>query len=440
MQSTLLFVFVLVSLLQAVVARPQLADIVETATDDGRFKILVTALAAGDLVVPLEGPGPFTVFAPTDDAFAKLPPGTITELLKPERKRELVNILTYHVVGGKAITAADIIAMRPPFKLAMLNNIATNITKDGAKIKINNSTVIQADIMASNGIIHAIDTVLLPRDIVDTAVSDGRFKTLVIALTAAGLVPTLKSNGPFTVFAPTDAAFAKLPPGTIDDLLKPENKQRLIKILTYHVIGGKALKAADLLAMNPPFQLQMLDNFSTTISEDAFNLKINDASVIQADIQTLNGVIHAIDTVLLPPDIVDIAVSDGRFKTLVVALTAAGLVTTLKGDGPFTVFAPTDDAFAKLPPGTIDDLLKPENKPKLINILTYHVVGGRAITSADIFKKFPPFQLEMLNGLATTITLDGITVKINDASIVKFDVMALNGIIHVIDTVLLPSD
>jgi uncharacterized surface protein with fasciclin (FAS1) repeats len=192
--------------------------------------------------------------------------------------------------------------------------------------------------------------------------------------------------------------------------------------------------------MNPPFQLQMLDNVPTTISEDEFNLQINDAAVIQADILTLNGVIHAIDTVLLPPDIVDIAVNDGRFRTLITALTAADLVTTLKGDGPFTVFAPTDDAFAKLPPGTIDDLLKPENKPKLINILTYHVVGGRAITAADIFKKFPPFQLEMLNGLATTIRLEGITVKINDADIVKFDIMALNGIIHVIDTVLLPSD
>ena len=117
--------------------------------------------------------------------------------------------------------------MRPPFKLPMLNGIATNITKVGASIKINNSTVIQADIMASNGIIHAIDTVLLPQDIVDTAVSDGRLKTLVTALKAAGLLPTLKGNGSFTVFAPTDAAFAKLPPGTINDLLKPENKPKL---------------------------------------------------------------------------------------------------------------------------------------------------------------------------------------------------------------------
>jgi transforming growth factor-beta-induced protein len=399
----------------------------------------VAALTAGDLVEQLEGPGPFTVFAPTDDAFAKLPPGAIEFLLRPENKPELVKVLTYHVVAGKALTAADIIAMRPPFKLPMVNGISTNITLYGSSIKINNSTVIQADIMASNGIIHAIDMVLLPQDIVNTAVSDGRFKTLVTALTAADLVPVLKGKGPFTVFAPTDDAFAKLPPGTIDDLLKPENKAKLITILTYHVVIRKALTAADIQAMNPPFQLQMANQISTTITRDGTKIKINDADITDFDIIALNGVIHAIDTVLLPPDIVDTAVSDGRFKTLVLALTAADLVTGLRGNGPFTVFAPTEDAFAKLPPGTIADLLKPENKPKLITILSYHVVSGRALTAADILAMNPPFKLEMLNGLATTISQDEFNIKINDAAVIQADIIAKNGIIHAIDTVLLPS-
>ncbi len=260
----------------------------------------MAALTAGDLVEQLEGPGPFTVFAPTDDAFAKLPPGAIEFLLRPENKQELVKVLTYHVVAGKALTAADIIAMRPPFKLPMVNGISTNITLYGSSIKINNSTVIQADIMASNGIIHAIDTVLLCDNIVDTAASDDRFKTLVIALNAADLVTLLRGNGPFTVFAPTEDAFAKLPPGTIADLLKPENKPKLITILSYHVVSGRALTAADILAMNPPFKLEMLNGLATTISQDEFNIKINDAAVIQADIIAKNGIIHAIDTVLLP--------------------------------------------------------------------------------------------------------------------------------------------
>jgi transforming growth factor-beta-induced protein len=300
MQSTALFVFVVLTLLQAAVAKPQLVDIVQTAINDGRFKILVTALTAADLVAPLKGPGPFTVFAPTDAAFAKLPPGTIADLLKPENKPKLIKILTYHVVGGKALTAADIIAMNPPFKLEMLNGIATNIAKDGDKIMVNDATVIVADVMATNGIIHAIDTVLLPPDIVDIAVNDGRFKILVTALTAADLVSTLKGPGPFTVFAPTDAAFAKLPPGTIADLLKPENKPKLIKILTYHVVGGRALTAADIIAMNPPFKLEMLNGMATRITEQGGKIMVNDATVIVADVMASNGIVHAIDTVLLP--------------------------------------------------------------------------------------------------------------------------------------------
>jgi transforming growth factor-beta-induced protein len=278
----------------------QVADIVDTAIDDGRFTILVTALAAADLVTTLKGPGPFTVFAPTDTAFGKLPLGTLAYLLNPKNKIKLIKLLTYHVVAGKAITAADIIAMNPPFELKMLNGFDTNITTEGSSIKVNDATVIVADVMATNGIIHALDTVLLLPDIVDIAVQDGRFKILVTALKAAGLVDTLKGNGPFTVFAPTDDAFAKLPPGTIDDLLKPENKPKLIKILTYHVTAGSALTKADILARNPPFQIIMANGLLTTISKDGDLIRVNDATVIVADIIAKNGVIHAIDMVLLP--------------------------------------------------------------------------------------------------------------------------------------------
>jgi len=280
----------------------QLANIVQTAVADGRFKILATALTAADLIAALESPGPFTVFAPTDDAFAKLPPGTIDNLLKPQNKRILINILTYHVVGGKALRAANILALNPPYELQMLNNLATQINVDFGKVKVNNATVIQADVLATNGVIHAIDTVLLPRDVVDIAVGDGRFNTLVTALTAAGLVPALKGSGPLTVFAPTDAAFAKLPPGTIDDLLKPENKPKLVRILTYHVHDGIALTAADILRRNPPFKIIMSNGQVAQITEYAGNIKINDATVIVADVIGTNGVIHAIDTVLLPTD------------------------------------------------------------------------------------------------------------------------------------------
>jgi len=133
-------------------------------------------------------------------------------------------------------------------------------------------------------------------------------------------------------------------------------------------------------------------------------------------------------------DIVDTAVSAGQFKTLAGALDAAGLVETLKGDGPFTVFAPTDEAFAKLPAGTLENLLKPENKDQLVAILTYHVVPGK-VEAADVVKLD---EAKTVNGKMVDIKVKGDTVMVNDAKVTRTDIVASNGVIHVIDTVILP--
>jgi uncharacterized surface protein with fasciclin (FAS1) repeats len=134
-------------------------------------------------------------------------------------------------------------------------------------------------------------------------------------------------------------------------------------------------------------------------------------------------------------DIVDTAVASGQFNTLAKALQAAGLVDTLKGNGPFTVFAPTDDAFAKLPPGTLAELLKPENKSKLVAILTFHVVSGE-VKASDVAKLT---SAKTVNGEPLKIATAGGNVMINDANVVKADILCSNGVIHVIDTVLLPD-
>jgi transforming growth factor-beta-induced protein len=276
-------------------------------------------------------------------------------------------------------------------------------------------------------------------DIVDIAIADGRFTTLVAAVQAAELVDTLKSEGPFTVFAPTDDAFAKLPAGTVEELLKPENKQALTDILLYHVISSKVM-AADVVGLTSATTVLGKD---VAIKVDMGNVYINDAQVIITDIETSNGVIHVIDTVILPPadeavesnTIVDIAVEDGRFNTLVAALQAADLVETLQGEGPFTVFAPTDDAFAALPAGTIEELLKPESKQALTDILLYHVVSGKVMAADAV-------------GLTSASTVLGrdISIKVQDGKvflndtiqIIITDIEASNGVIHVIDAVLLP--
>lgn len=266
--------------------------------------------------------------------------------------------------------------------------------------------------------------------IVDVAVKDGRFNTLVAALKAADLDATLMAEGPFTVFAPTDAAFAKLPAGTVDALLK--DIPTLKNILLYHVVAGKVM-ASDVVKVT---SASTVNGLPVKVKVSGNEVRINDAAVQIADIAASNGVIHAVDSVIIPPsgDLVDAAAADGNFKTLLAAATAAGLVDTLKSAGPFTLFAPTDEAFAKLPAGTVEALLN--DIPKLTQVLTYHVVSGR-VYSSDVVKLSSAPTVE---GSTISIQVEGGSVKLNASSIVtKADVLTTNGVIHVIDSVLLPK-
>lgn len=270
------------------------------------------------------------------------------------------------------------------------------------------------------------------KDIVQTAMDAGSFKTLTAALQAAGWVEALKGKGPFTVFAPTDAAFAKLPKGTVETLLKPENKAKLAAILTYHVVPAKVL-AADVKTMPAPtVNGQRID----VVVKDG-TVMVDNAKVTATDVMASNGVIHVIDTVIMPSekDIVQTAVDAGSFKTLAMLLDKAGLVGALKGEGPFTVFAPTDEAFAAVPKATLDSLLKPENAEQLRKVLTYHVVQGRAFSEA-VAKGWTGSTLSGVE--LSTRTKDG-QVMVGNAKVMKADIDASNGVIHVIDRVLIPN-
>jgi uncharacterized surface protein with fasciclin (FAS1) repeats len=273
------------------------------------------------------------------------------------------------------------------------------------------------------------------QDIIDTAVAAGSFETLAAALTAAELVDTLKGEGPFTVFAPADDAFAELG-SVVDDLLKPENKDQLVKVLTYHVVGGDAavmstdLQDGALVATvaGPPVAVNLSGSAPM----------INDAEVATVDIEATNGVIHVIDKVLLPPedDIVATAVNtENEFTSLEAALGAAELVEALQGDGPFTVFAPTDEAFEALG-DTLTDLLEPENQDQLADILLYHVVEGW-VGAADLTDGGTAETL--LSGKSVTFDLSSESPMVDDAKIVQANVITSNGVIHVIDKVITPA-
>jgi uncharacterized surface protein with fasciclin (FAS1) repeats len=268
------------------------------------------------------------------------------------------------------------------------------------------------------------------KDIVDTAVSAKIFGTLVAAVQAGGLESVLRSKGPFTVFAPTDEAFKKLPAGTVASLLKPENKDLLISILKYHVVSGKVM-ASDVVKVSSAKTVQ---GAMVGIEVKNGGVFLNGTTkVVKTDIEASNGVIHVIDTVLMPPakpakmDIVETAVSTKMFNTLVAAAKAAGLVDTLKSKGPFTVLAPTDAAFSKLPAGTVESLLKPENKDLLVKILTYHVISGDVRAKTVVTLK----EAKTVQGQNVKIMLKNGKVMINGAKVLKTDVEASNGVIHV---------
>ncbi len=268
-------------------------------------------------------------------------------------------------------------------------------------------------------------------NIVETAASAGSFQTLLAAATAAGLADDLQGEGPFTVFAPTDDAFAKLPEGTVESLLEEENLETLKAILLYHVVSGQ-VTAEQVMGLSGAVTLngQRID-----INTEE-GVKVDTANVVQADIMCSNGVIHVIDSVILPASgtIPEVATEAGQFGTLLAAAQAAGLVDALSGDGPLTVFAPTDDAFAKLPEGTVASLLRPENRDQLAEILKYHVVSGRVYSEAVVGID----EATTLLGSDVHITVEDGKVMINNAQVIATDIDASNGVIHVIDTVLLP--
>jgi uncharacterized surface protein with fasciclin (FAS1) repeats len=303
-----------------------------------------------------------------------------------------------------------------------------------------------------------------PPTIIDVAAGDGRFKTLVSAVKAAGLVETLSGPGPFTVFAPTDTAFSTFSPGAFAALLAPgafaaplADDQgshilhdvcvpQLQELLKYHVVAGKVM-AADVVKLS--FAKTLADGLNVSIRVENGKVFVNDSQVIITDIPCANGVIHVINTVLSPQTTTyDLLVGSKKFKTLISVLDAAGLdaavLATLSGTDPFTIFAPTDVAFAKLPAVTLAYYLNPDNLSILQELLKYHVVAGK-VMAADIINAIADGSVSTY---LTTLAVKSISVSMengnvilnNSAKVTTTDVLGSNGVIliHVIDAVLIP--
>ena len=403
-------------------------DIPRTAQCTGIHNSLVAAVIQAELLTTLQGEGPFTVFAPTDQAFTDAGID-LAALDTPEGKAALADILLYHVVGS-AVPAS---AVTDCMAATAVNGQPLAFTV-GDGVMVNGANVVLADVNTSNGVIHVIDKVLTPtdapNDLPRTAQCTGIHNSLVAAVIQAELLTTLQGEGPFTLFAPTDQAFADAGIN-LTTLDTPEGKAALADILLYHVVGSAVPASAvtDCMAATAVNGQPL----AFTVGD---GVMVNGANVVLADVNTSNGVIHVIDKVLTPTDAPNdlprTAQCTGIHNSLVAAVIQAELLTTLQGEGPFTLFAPTDQAFADagINLTTLDTA---EGKAILKDILLYHVHSG-LVSAANITEGM---KLQMFNGNNATLSLMG-QASIDGANITLADVIGSNGVIHVIDKVLMP--
>ena len=406
-------------------------DIPRTAQCTGLHNSLVAGVIQAELLETLQGTGPFTVFAPTDQAFTDAGID-LASLDTPEGKAILSDILLYHVVAGNVPSSAVTECMSAD----AVNGQPLSFTVNGG-VMVNGATVTLADVGTSNGVIHVIDKVLTPtdtpNDIPRTAQCTGVHNSLVAGVIQAELLPTLQGDGPFTVFAPTDQAFANagIDLAALDTV---EGKAALTDILLYHVIAGEvpAENVTECLSATA------VNGNPLSFTVGVNGVMVNDANVTATDVPTSNGIIHVIDKVLSPTDtpndIPRTAQCTGIHDALVTAVVQAELLETLQSEGPFTLFAPTDQAFADagIDLAALDTV---EGKAALTDILLYHVVSGEVPSSAVT----ECMTTTAVNGNTLAFTVaDG--VMVNDATVTLADVGTSNGVIHVIDKVLSPTD
>jgi transforming growth factor-beta-induced protein len=398
-------------------------SLVEVAQEAGSFTTLLGLAEQLGLTTTLQFLGPFTAFAPTDDAFdnlfAVVDPAGLTD-------QQLEFILFYHVLFGEVPSGA----LEPTQAVATAAEELIYITSDADGVKVNGTAqVIAADVEASNGVIHVIDTVLLPNAFtpVTSLVQKNFDLSTLLALVAErpAVAEALSDpSGEFTVFAPNNTAFADAlaaNPGLTED--------QVTEILTYHVLLAQVL-SGDL------DEVQTVETLSgeaiyVTVENGSVNIN-NSATVVDADFTGNNGAVHIIDGVLLPnafTPVTGIVAKNYNLSTLLsLVAEREDILNLLSGDGEFTVFAPTNEAFdAALE--AFPDL----TAEQITEILTYHVVGAQVL-STDLADGQ---TAETLQGEDITVSING-GVQINNANVIGADLIGTNGVVHIIDAVILP--
>ncbi len=417
----------------SVANQPTLLELVNTNPD---FSTLASLIDQAGLSSALDGPRDYTVFAPTNAAFETVPSEVLATIAGDPILLRLV--LWNHIAAGTLDSSA----------LALAGEVQTFTSllpiEDGHPLMVGGIDIIGANVPASNGIVHVIDGVLVPKvpqSLVHVASDREDLSTFVTALTASGLAPTFDSIKPdpsYTIFAPDNDAFAALDSETLDQLLANPTGP-LADILRLHVVEGTFL-AEDL------FDGQLLTSLSGETLRVTLGkgVQVNGVPVIEADLRAANGVIHILGGILqpLPTTVADLIAENPQLSTLNTALELSGLDKALADPwGSFTVFAPSNAAFGNLPPGLLDQLLQ-DPQGDLTDILSYHVVTEKLSAEELINRGW----ISTLLGPSVTVENRQIRffffrfsiLEVNGVRVISRDIEADNGTIHIIDGVLLP--
>lgn len=404
-------------------------DVIATSPNHSSLE---AALIAAGLDDDLQNPsGTFTVFAPDNAAFSALATQlgvTVNDLLALPN---LADILTYHVLGSE-VPASAVTNGAIATPLFAGNTLKLTKTSTNA-VYVNQAQVNAADLTTDNGIVHSINAVLLSDEtVIDVAIDNG-FTALVAAVTQEELIPVLSNPfANYTVFAPTNAAFSALATSLGTDIAGLLALPNLDDVLKYHVLGTEVLSSAVTNgAIVSPLSTSNTLKLTKTSTNAVF---VNHAQVTTADVQASNGVVHVLDKVVLPVNtVVDVAIDNG-FTTLATAVIQEELIPVLSDPfTEFTIFAPTNTAFNNLATALGTDLAGILNLPNLSDVLTYHAVLGN-VNAADLVNG----PVATVNGANIIVDLTS-GVKINDATVTTADVEADNGVVHVIDKVLLQT-
>lgn len=397
--------------------------VVESLQEDGNFTVLSEAMNSTGLTEVLNGTGPFTVFAPTDDAFGELPSMEQERLMSDQEN--LSEVLRYHVVAGDITNES----LTNGMALTTLEGRDLTVVMNETGTYVNDAKVTK-DIDSINGMVYSLDAVMKPRTLVQTVENDTELSMLLEALDRTNLTDELNASGPFTLFAPTDAAFEDNE--MVSELLQRNDTasmDELRELLLYHVVPAKVVAGNG--TMNQT--LEALSGQRLVYKIDGENVSINNNEVVESNIIATNGVIYTLDTMLTPPQTINMTLAENEsFSRAYQGLSEVNLTEQLNASGPFTVFVPSNEAF-----DAVSQL--PQDEDNLTALLTFHVVNGEMFS----------WQLEngtltTLNGQTLNVTVEeanGTTTwTIGNATIVTSDIICTNGVIHVVDEVLLPPD